>query len=175
VSAPAQSLDVLELGLLLGGSVLGVLLGYLARLPAPEIIGSMCASAALYISGMVSLDLPPVLLNITLCVLGAAIGTRFFGVTLRELFERGRYALGAVFLALGLAAVFALVVSAFLDVGYLAALLALTPGGVAEMCLIAVALDIDPTFVAVHHLARMLFLVAAAPLLGRLYHPAGQG
>lgn len=166
-----RTFSALELLLLAGGSALGVLLMRVVRLPTPELTGSMLVSAALYLSGVVDLALPQPLLNATLCVLGAAVGTRFVGTTVRELFGLGRYALGAVFLAVGLAALFAAAISAFLEVGYLAALLALTPGGVAEMCLIAVALDIDPAFVAVHHLARLLLLMAAAPLLGRLLRP----
>lgn len=172
--ASSRGFDVLELLLLVAGSVLGILLVRLVRLPTPDLIGSMLVSAALYLSGVVDLALPQALLNVTLCVLGAAVGVRFLGTTMRELLDLGRYALGAVFLAVGLAALFAAAISAFLDVGYLTALLALTPGGVAEMCLIAVALDIDPAFVAVHHLARLLFLIAAAPLLGRLLRPAAK-
>jgi len=177
--APAQlgiqgrAFDLLELSLLVGGSLGGLFLARLIRMPAPEIAGPMFVSAGLYLAGAVQLTLPPVLLGATLWILGSSVGARFIGVNPRELLIMGRYALGAVALALGLAALFALGISAVLEVEFLAALLALAPGGVAEMCLIAVAFDIDPTFVAFHHLARMLFLMILVPLIGRLlYSPA---
>ncbi len=73
----------------------------------------------------------------------------------------------AVALAMGLAVLFAAIISLLPGIGFLAALLALAPGGVAEMCLIAVAWNIDPAFVAFHHLARMFLLMSLAPWVGR--------
>jgi uncharacterized membrane protein AbrB (regulator of aidB expression) len=46
-------------------------------------------------------------------------------------------------------------------------ILAFAPGGLAEMVLVSLALGIDTAFVSVHHIVRMVFLVACAPLLFR--------
>jgi membrane AbrB-like protein len=162
----------LEFGLLIGGSTVSVLLLRRLRLPGAEIIGSLLVSAGLYVSGVVAVELPQPLLQLTLLVIGASVGARFAGVKLKELVTIGRFVPGAVALGLGLAAAFAAGISAMLeDVSYLAALLALAPGGVAEMCLIATAFDIDPVFVAAHHLARLMLLVALMPVLGWLSRP----
>jgi membrane AbrB-like protein len=132
-------------------------------------MGPLLISAGLYVSGVVQIALPQPLLQLTLLVIGASVGARFAGVGPGELLSTGRLAPGAVLLSLALAGAFAAVIDVMLaDVSYLAALLALAPGGVAEMCLIATALDIDPVFVATHHLARLLLLVALVPVLGRL-------
>ena len=45
--------------------------------------------------------------------------------------------------------------------------MALAPGGIGEMAIVAVALDIDPVFVAFHHLLRMVALMILAPFWGR--------
>ncbi|MBE0414807.1 MAG: AbrB family transcriptional regulator [Yoonia sp.] len=45
------------------------------------------------------------------------------------------------------------------------ALLALPPGGLTEMVLIALAVQADVAFVATHHLARILFVILLAPLV----------
>ena len=66
---------------------------------------------------------------------------------------------------MAVSAVFALAVSALTGQGFLSALLAYAPGGVAEMSLIALATDADPAFVAVHHLARIIFVVLSVPVL----------
>jgi uncharacterized membrane protein AbrB (regulator of aidB expression) len=47
------------------------------------------------------------------------------------------------------------------------ALLALAPGGIGEMAILAVALNIDPVFVAFHHLLRMVTLMIIAPFWAR--------
>lgn len=47
-------------------------------------------------------------------------------------------------------------------------MLALAPGGLAEMCLVAVALNVGPAFVATMHILRLILVVVLAPLLYRL-------
>ena len=49
-----------------------------------------------------------------------------------------------------------------------AVLLAFAPGGLAEMSLIALALGVDVAYVATHHVVRIFFIVALAPLVFRL-------
>nr|MDJ0895189.1 AbrB family transcriptional regulator [Alphaproteobacteria bacterium] len=46
--------------------------------------------------------------------------------------------------------------------------LAYSPGGVAEMTLVALGLSIDVAFVSTHHLVRISLLVVVAPLVYRL-------
>lgn len=172
LTTPVAPFDAGELLLLLAGSALGLALARLVRLPTAELAGPMFASAALYLAGWVHLELPGPLLAATLWILGSSVGARFAGIKLRELLALGRHALIAVALALALAVLFAAVISLLPGVAFLAALLALAPGGVAEMCLIAVAWNIDPAFVAFHHLARMFLLMALAPWAGRWWGPA---
>jgi hypothetical protein len=45
--------------------------------------------------------------------------------------------------------------------------LAFSPGGLAEMSLIALALGVETAFVATHHVARIGMIVIVAPLLFR--------
>ena len=52
-----------------------------------------------------------------------------------------------------------------LGVGRTAMLLAFSPGGLAEMSLMALSLGIEVAFVASHHVARILFIVLVAPPL----------
>ncbi|MFM7446089.1 MAG: AbrB family transcriptional regulator, partial [Tabrizicola sp.] len=47
------------------------------------------------------------------------------------------------------------------------ALLALAPGGLTEMGLIALAIHADVAFVALHHVARILVVLVLAPLAAR--------
>ena len=63
------------------------------------------------------------------------------------------------------AAIFAVIVSALTGLELIALLLAYAPGGVAEMSLIAFAIDADSGFVAVHHIVRIVFVMISVPLL----------
>ncbi len=131
--------------------------------PLPLLIAPVLASAFLRMSGVVDGVLPPWLVKIALVVTGAAIGCRFKGVELRVfLAVAGWTVLGTALLS-AIAAVFALVAVGLVGVDLFAALLAYAPGGVAEMSIIAIAVDADPSFVATHHLARIMFILVATP------------
>ena len=57
--------------------------------------------------------------------------------------------------------------SAFVDASIPALVLALAPGGLAEMSLIALALGIEAAFVAAHHVIRIALVVLVLPTMFR--------
>lgn len=142
-------------------------LGRWLRLPTPSLLAPMLLVATLGFFGIASLQLPVWGMDIMLWVLGSAIGTRFQGLSGKRL---GLYAVQAgvaTALALAVLAVFAELIHLSIGVPRDVALLALAPGGIGEMAIVAVALGLDPMFVAFHHLLRMVALVIAAPLWAR--------
>ena len=48
-------------------------------------------------------------------------------------------------------------------------LLAFSPGGLPEMSLIALALETDVPFVAMHHMIRIILIVTLAPFILRFF------
>jgi uncharacterized membrane protein AbrB (regulator of aidB expression) len=71
-----------------------------------------------------------------------------------------------------LAAAAAYVVALALDLDFRAVHLSYSPGGFAEMSLIALALGIEAPFVAVHHMGRIFVVVIMASVLGRVLQKA---
>lgn len=131
--------------------------------PIPFLIGPALAAAALRMTGLVEGALPDWLLEVALLVVGAAIGARFAGESVRAILGLvGWTALNTAAL-LALSGLFAAAAVFGLGVAPAPAALAFAPGGVAEMALIALAIDADPSFVAAHHFARIAFILAAAP------------
>ena len=57
---------------------------------------------------------------------------------------------------------FAFLVSRVSPYGVVPLLLAYSPGGLAEMSLVALALQIEVAFVAAHHIIRILFVMMSA-------------
>ncbi|MDX2144801.1 MAG: AbrB family transcriptional regulator [Rhodospirillaceae bacterium] len=159
--------------LLAAGSV-GYVVARLFSLPAAAMTGAMLASTTLYLSGLVNYRPPDALLWVALWVLGSAIGSRFSTVTAATFFRVSKHAVAATTLIICVSAAFALLASWLTDTRYLTALLSFTPGGVAEMCLIAIAFDVDPAYVAVHHLVRIAILITGVPFAAKLLFPAGR-
>ena len=60
------------------------------------------------------------------------------------------------------------------DLGLEPLILAYSPGGLAEMSMIALALGIETAFVATHHVFRIGLIVITAPLLFRLLERFGR-
>jgi uncharacterized protein len=154
-----------------GAAVFGYVVARVFKLPAAAMTGSMLASTALYLSGIVDYRPPDALLWLSLWILGSAIGSRFSTVTAETFFRISKHAVVATALVIVVSALFALGASWLTDTPYLTALLSFTPGGVAEMCLIAIAFDVDPAFVAVHHLVRIAILITAVPFAAKLLFP----
>ena len=167
-AAAAASPDLAQWLFLVLGVGAGVGIAHLIRLPTPQLTGAMIASAALHLTGASTVVLPALCLQVGLWIVGSAVGTQFAGFELRTLFAVARHAVIVALLMIALAVVVALGLGAILHLDYLAMMLAFVPGGITEMCLIAVVLDVDPAFVAVHHLLRLLLILLLAPMVGAM-------
>ncbi|MFG6667071.1 AbrB family transcriptional regulator [Halomonas sp. HNIBRBA4712] len=142
-------------------------LGRWLRVPSAALLAPLLVAAALSGFDIASLTLPEWGMNLMLWVLGSAIGSRFKGLSGRQL-SRYMWQSGvATLLALAVLALFAELIHQFLGVGRDVAILALAPGGIGEIAILAVALEIDPVFVAFHHLLRMITLMIVAPFWAR--------
>ena len=160
-----------EVAWLLAAGLCGYAVAKVFNLPAAAMTGAMIASTALYLSGTITYRPPETLLWAALWILGSAIGSRFSTVSTETFFRVSKHALAATTLIIAVSALFALMASWLTDTRYLTALLSFTPGGVAEMCLIAIAFDVDPAFVAVHHFVRIAILITLVPFATKLMFP----
>jgi membrane AbrB-like protein len=154
-----------DLAILIAGALVVMWVMQRYRVPIPYMVGPLLASAGLRLAGLVEGVLPHHLVEVALVVTGSSIGTRFYGVSPSRLFRFGLLTLGGTSVLMGVSALFALAVSALTGQEFLVALLAYAPGGVAEMSLIALAIDANPGFVAIHHVARIVFVLLSVPLL----------
>ncbi len=159
--------------LLAGCAVLGALAGPRLRLPAPTFLGPLILSAVVHLTGLTT-SLPPSALVIAAQVaLGTILGCRFQGIPLVSLARAAALSLGATILTLILAVAAGLAMQQAGGVGLDQALLALAPGGLTEMGLMALAIHADVAFVALHHIARILIVIVGAPLVLRWFVRTG--
>ncbi len=157
-----------DLALLLLAAVLGSLLGHRLRLPAPAFLGPLVVSAGLHLTGLTHSAPPAVLVSAAQVILGTVLGARFIGIRPAALLRSGALSLGATLLILALALGFGQAMRAWAGIDLDQALLALAPGGLTEMGLIALAIHADVAFVALHHVVRILAIIVAAPVVHRL-------
>jgi len=150
-------------------AVLGYFLARLARVPLPALVGPMAVSALVHAIGLSDARPPGELVALAQVVIGANVGCRFLGTRLREIASVIRSAVIMAFFMIAAAVLLAAIVHALTGLSFEALILAFAPGGVAEMNVITVSLNIDPAFVATHHLVRLGFLLVLAPVALRLF------
>ncbi len=158
-----------DFGLLLAAGVAGAVVFGLLRVPAAQLIGPMLFSAAIHLLGWTDAKPPPELVAVAQVVIGSTIGSRFAGIRWREILQPVGIALVLTVIMIAVSAGFALALQPLVDAPFDALWLAFSPGGLAEMSLIALALHLDPAFVATHHVFRILMVVILAPLAYRLF------
>ncbi len=160
--------DYLDLALMLAAAVLGSVVGRKLRLPAPTFLGPLILSVALHLGGLTESAPPGLVVNAAQVILGTVLGCRFAGIGAAALGRAGLLSLCATVLSLALALAGGLAMQAATGVGMEQALLALAPGGLTEMGLVALAIHADAAFVVLHHVVRILAVIVAAPLMHRL-------
>lgn len=150
---------------LIGSGALGYFLGPKLRLPAGVLTGPILVSGILHGTGVWPEPLPTLLVIVMQIVFGTMIGSQFFGMNVR--FFRRLVGVGFVIMliAVGLAVPFAWLGSQIADVEFITALMAFSPGGVAEASLVTIAVGGDVAYVAVHHMMRVVVVLAIAPLV----------
>lgn len=100
-------------------------------------------------------------------VIGTLIGSRFRGVTLAALRDALMAGVVGTLLASVIALAGGVLVAELMDLPAAALFVAFAPGGLEVMIALAAQLGVEPTFVATHHTARLLILMALVPLMLR--------
>ncbi len=138
------------------------------RFPAPVLSGPLLLSAGIHVLGLSAAAPPDWLILGAQWVIGTSLGARFAG------FRRGRgwlamrLALVNIVAAMVLAVAMALVLAGPAGQPVAAVILAFAPGGIAEMSLVALSLNLSAVYVTLHHLVRIVLAVLLARMGLRL-------
>jgi len=143
----------------------GLLSKPLAFIPARIVLVPMVVCAALHIFGVTDFVVPTQLSNAIQVFIGVNVGSRFVGVEPKVLMQVAFAAICVVAVQIGLAFGSALMAAEALDVDPLTLALAYSPGGLAEMSLIAVALGQEVAIIGFHHITRVLGALFIAPVI----------
>jgi membrane AbrB-like protein len=140
----------------------------LARMPAAVLIGPFLLNASMHLTGLNSVKPDALLTLVAQIVVGASIGQRFALFTPRELVTAGRTAVFSTGVLLVLSCATAGIGSLISGYSFLLLFLAFSPGGIAEMGLIALSAGYDAGFVSLMQVCRFMFSVGLAAGLYRI-------
>lgn len=143
-------------------------IGHKLPLPAGAMLIPMFAGAALQLSGILIITLPPWLLYLSYIVIGWSIGLRFtrpiFMVAVRAL----PVILLAILILIALCGAFAMILAQAAGIDPLTAYLATSPGGMEATAIIAAASGADMAFVMAIQTARLIIVILTGPPLARV-------
>ena len=137
------------------------------KIPAALLSGTLFASGLLQITDVATYKLPDETVNFCLLILGSSVGCRFAEKTIKEIANNSLHSIVATVILVALGLLAAYIATFFVDTNILTLILSFSPGGIYEVAVIAIAFDLDPDFVAFHHIIRLLFILFTIPLFLR--------
>ncbi len=169
VGAPFFSVPMLQLLLMAAAGIAGWRIAAAVGLFGASLLGPLFLTAALSLAGVIEYRPPAEAIQAAQFFIGFTIGVKYAGISWREL--RVDVTAGVIFTLLGLAVsgVFVWVIIRLEWLPFAEAVLAFSPGGQAEMAIVALVAGADAAVVVAHHLVRIVFVILGAPLVNRWF------
>ena len=167
--APAMEIPPWELLVMVAAGLVGWLAARAIGLFGASILGPMILTAALSLGDVLHFRPPAEAIYAAQFFIGTAVGVKYAGVTWGELNRDVLAGVGFTVLIFGVALVFAGAAIASGALPIVEALLAFSPGGQAEMAILAIMAGADVAVVVAHHLIRLVVVILGAPLFARVF------
>lgn len=134
------------------------------KMPGGHVIFGLTISSLAYSFAYVQEPMPELMITIAMSLLGLFLGTAFVGTNNRQYPRMVALSMFFTFIALAIASLLAFQISQGFNNQFLLIFLALAPGGIAEISIIALALGLDAGFVVVVHACRFFFIMLMGAL-----------
>lgn len=178
IGEPAITLPVHEMAIMAAAAIIGWKVAAWIGIFGAAIIGPMIVTAALSLSGVIHSRPPAEAILAAQFFIGMGLGVGYVGVTLAEMRRDVTAGLVYVVIVAAMAAVFAEAVILMGLAPPIDGFLAFAPAGQAEMAILAIVVGADLSFVVLHHVARVFFILTCSPIAARVMgftRPKGEG
>ena len=155
----------IELGAMGLCAIVGWRVAIMLKIPGGTLIGPMILGMVVYSLDLIHARPPMEIINLIQLILGSMVGFVFVGISLREILKTAWQTLGYFLILVAVSTLFILLVWQITDFPLLSIILAFSPGGQAEMNIIAIVVGANMPYVALHHVVRLFLVMAIAPLM----------
>lgn len=167
--APASTIAPSQLLIMAVSGIVGWHAAKAVGMFGASILGPMILAAILALLGILQHRPPAEAIWMAQFFIGMTVGTKYAGVTLHEVQRDVVAALGFCGILIVLTIIFAEIIHLADLAPPLETLLAFTPGGQAEMTILALIVGADMAFVIAHHVLRIVVVILGAPIAARLF------
>ncbi|TDH36268.1 AbrB family transcriptional regulator [Pseudohoeflea suaedae] len=168
----AETLDFPTSILLIAIATVGGYLFERLRMPAAFLLAGVFVSGLGHGVGWLEGRPSQILTFIGFSLAGAVIGARFSSISRSELRRMFVAGLVVTTLAMIISGIISAGVAQLLDLPFGQVWVSFAPGGVEGMSAMALSLGYDPTYVATHHIFRLLLLILILPVFARTKKPS---
>ncbi len=173
--APIGDVPGTELALMLACAVIGWQGARRIGLFGASILGPLIVTALVTIAGLLHHRPPAEAIWAAQFFIGLTIGSKYAGITMTEVRRDLAAGVGFCVLLILLTLVFVEAIWMLDLAPGMEALLAFSPGGQAELTVLALIVGADMAFVVAHHVLRIFLVILGAPVAARLFNPALRG
>ena len=167
ITQPITTINIPEFLALVFIGVAGGVIAKKIKLSAAYLIGPMIASIAVHSTGLITTTVPDEFLKFVQVVFGTIIGFTFRGVKMKTI-------ISTLIGTFGHFIILALISSIFISIAYfsfgfpiISTILAFSPGGQAELNLIAILVGANVPYITLHHIVRLFIVMNIAPIFAR--------
>ncbi len=169
--APATSIAPSQLALMAFCGVAGWQIAKALGMFGASILGPLILAAIMALLGFLQHRPPAEAIWMAQFFIGMTVGTKYAGVTGKEVRKDVAAAFGFCVILIVLTFVFAEAIFLLGLAPPMETLLAFAPGGQAEMTVLALIVGADMAFVIAHHVLRIFVVILGAPLAARIWNP----
>ena len=173
--ASASSVEADQIAILIFCALVGWQVAKRVGMFGASILGPLILTAIASLAGILHTRPPAEAIWAAQYFIAIGIGAKYVGVTGKELRHDVVAGLGFCVILLALTVVVILGVLALGLAPPVETVLALAPGGQAELVVLALIVGADMGFVVAHHLFRIFFVILGAPVMARMFDPKRTG
>lgn len=162
ITTPFMQISIKDAFLMIAIAFVGAFAGVKLKMYAAYLLGPMLVAIIAYSFGIIEQRPPDEFLKATQVVMGISIGIVFMGVSTKIVMQTLYHSLGFLLILAIISSIVALIVHFTLGFSLTSVILAFSPGGQANISLIAIILAANIPYIALHHLFRLLIVVSAA-------------
>lgn len=167
ITTPIASIDFMAFIYLFIAGIIGGFLAKKIKLSAAYLIGPMIVSIILHSTGLSHAIVPDEFLKFVQVVFGTIIGFTFKGVKIHEVAKILFSTFGHFIILTIISVVFIFIAFNLFGFPIISTLLAFSPGGQAEINLIAILVAANVPYITLHHIVRLFIVMNLAPIFAR--------
>lgn len=160
ITIPISQMNIKDTVLMVVVAIFGVVVGFKLKLYATYLLGPMFASIIAYGFGFIHQRPPDELLMVIQVIMGISIGIVFKNVKTKVVLSTILNSFGFLLILVIISAITIFIIDNILNFPLVSIILAFSPGGQANINLIAIILKADISYIALHHLFRLLLVVS---------------